>query len=942
MVPRVSLRGRSSELGRLLRAVVGAARGESTLTVLEGEAGIGKSALVRSMASAARAAGLRIVTIDGTDAPDAASILDRLREEAGLPRTVAVGVGGDALSLSFALAKDSGPAIPSLPDAIDVLDVLVAAPNERSVIVVVEDLHFLGIDGLDLLRPLLPRIVERGVSLVVTCRPAPRSSFVEQLLGRLETLGADRIGLGPLEPEVVAEIVEELLGAVPGDGLLRHLAGAQGNPLVVEEVVKTLADTQALRFDAGRVELIHSGAMPPLGLAVLRRTRMVRDEVLELLRIAAVLGRHFRVLDLVATTGRGEVEVIGLLEEAARTGLLADQSEVLGFRHALIHDALYRDIPVPMRVALHRRAALSLADLGAPPAQLVGHLEQAVQAGDSALWNLLWVTARAASGRSPALAVQLLSRAVAVTGPEMPEFAALLAQLALAQVRVGQGASAGDNAARALALGGPPSTELVARVALAHSRLTTSRMRDAVLEIHRAAAIHGISDIDRLRCRALGAFYQFWALDLAGAVESAHEVAREAERCEGANLDEVLGRCSEVLALGALAEGHVATALEHASRALALTGSVATNNSGTWVHQTQALALLDNDRIDEAIDVALAGLRIGEDVGALDWQIFYTMSTSMMQLVAGDLDAAELLADTALTLLDGRTGTAVAGLPYAVLARSAAYRGDHARALEAVKHAEQAFASSGPVLGSLAFLAWRAEIHLDLGEYVSARECLRLLWEIGAVAPYLLGWRTSLPLIVGAFRDDDPELAAAALEMAEVGAARGSTASARAAANRARGLFERDADRLCSAAALMRAGNRPLESICVGIEATEQLLADGRRADALELIVELSARSERRGALGLVARLDVLRSSVGIDAAARQRVPDRPKYGWDSLTVTERRVAELTAGGLTNRQIGGELGISRRTVETHLSHTFAKLGVSNRSQLAAEIGRRLG
>lgn len=70
----------------------------------------------------------------------------------------------------------------------------------------------------------------------------------------------------------------------------------------------------------------------------------------------------------------------------------------------------------------------------------------------------------------------------------------------------------------------------------------------------------------------------------------------------------------------------------------------------------------------------------------------------------------------------------------------------------------------------------------------------------------------------------------------------------------------------------------------------------------------------------------------------------RPQTGWPSLTVTECTVAGLVAEGLSNPQTGERLFISRRTVQTHLAHIFAKLDISSRVQLAAEVIRhpRLG
>ena len=66
--------------------------------------------------------------------------------------------------------------------------------------------------------------------------------------------------------------------------------------------------------------------------------------------------------------------------------------------------------------------------------------------------------------------------------------------------------------------------------------------------------------------------------------------------------------------------------------------------------------------------------------------------------------------------------------------------------------------------------------------------------------------------------------------------------------------------------------------------------------------------------------------------AARTR---RPVTGWEALTDAERRVAHLVAEGLANREVAERLFLSRYTVETHLKHAFAKLGVSSRTELAA-------
>jgi DNA-binding CsgD family transcriptional regulator len=68
----------------------------------------------------------------------------------------------------------------------------------------------------------------------------------------------------------------------------------------------------------------------------------------------------------------------------------------------------------------------------------------------------------------------------------------------------------------------------------------------------------------------------------------------------------------------------------------------------------------------------------------------------------------------------------------------------------------------------------------------------------------------------------------------------------------------------------------------------------------------------------------------------------RPATGWAALTATEARVAALAAEGQTNAQVGEQLFMSRHTVDSHLRHIYAKLGVSTRAELATRVARQDG
>jgi predicted ATPase/DNA-binding CsgD family transcriptional regulator len=141
--------------------------------------------------------------------------------------------------------------------------------------------------------------------------------------------------------------------------------------------------------------------------------------------------------------------------------------------------------------------------------------------------------------------------------------------------------------------------------------------------------------------------------------------------------------------------------------------------------------------------------------------------------------------------------------------------------------------------------------------------------------------------------------------------------------------FDRDAVRLLAAAERARAEigvARFLSS-----ERQHWAAIDARLRDTLGDGAYEQARAEGAG-LGI---------EDALEWARRTRGPrDRPAGGWASLTPTEARVAELVSEGLTNPQIGERMFISRETVKTHLAHIFRKLGVGNRAELSALVGRQ--
>ena len=156
------------------------------------------------------------------------------------------------------------------------------------------------------------------------------------------------------------------------------------------------------------------------------------------------------------------------------------------------------------------------------------------------------------------------------------------------------------------------------------------------------------------------------------------------------------------------------------------------------------------------------------------------------------------------------------------------------------------------------------------------------------------------------------------------------------AALRCRGLAEDDAEILHAAAAAYAQGPRPLELALASEEAGTAFARQGMTGQARPLLDQAIEIYDRLDAARDLARAEAALRAAGI-RRGRRGTRRRPQIGWYSLTPTERTVADLVAGGLSNPRIGDRLYISRRTVQTHLAHVFAKLDITSRAQLAALV-----
>jgi DNA-binding CsgD family transcriptional regulator len=239
--------------------------------------------------------------------------------------------------------------------------------------------------------------------------------------------------------------------------------------------------------------------------------------------------------------------------------------------------------------------------------------------------------------------------------------------------------------------------------------------------------------------------------------------------------------------------------------------------------------------------------------------------------------------------------------------------------------------------------AWAQALLLEArGELADALETLSDCWDRCA----RFGLALEYPVI-------GPDLVRLALTAGDAGRARDVAAAVTSVASRnevpwiagaalrCQGLAKDDADILQAAVSAYARGPRPLELALTCEDAGVAVARRGNVTRAGQLLDQAITIYERLDATRDIARAEAALRQIGV-RRGRHVTHRRAQSGWPSLTPSERAVVDLVAEGLSNPQIGQRLYVSRRTVQTHLAHVFAKLHITSRAQLAAEAIRHRG
>ena len=929
--------GREAELAVAAAALRELGEGRASVLVIEGEAGIGKTRLVQSVVDDARSR--EVVVFSGQAHPfERARPFGVVATALGLSRRSA---DARRAAIGALLTGEGAGAVGDVQFRVveEIVELVERSCAECPVLLVVEDLHWADSATLLAILSLVRQLPLAALFVVVTARPSPLQADVARLLDDLAAGGARRLRLEPLGSDEVAVLARQMLGASPGPALTAMLAKAGGNPLWAVAVLRSLADGGLLHRVGESVEPTTFELPASLSDLVVRRLRHLPAATLELLQVAAVLGDAVSLRDIAAVAGRPPAAVVGQLRAAFEARLLDEADELVAFRHQLVHEAVYQHVPTPERRVLHREAAVALMAAGADHLDVADHLMLGAERGDEQAVGWLRDAAREASARAPSLTAELISHAEALLPDGHRDADLVAAEVVQALLRAGKVPEASARAEAVLARPHAAAVDMPLRLALVGALSLQNRAGELIALVE--SSLTGSAEL-RPFDQVLMLAQQSWALTYSDDPRAGEAAASRALAiAERANDAAMTVWVLTALKVAVGRQGRFGEALAHARRA----ASLAAESPDTRALPLQpkffiGLALVDCDLIEEARAAFRAAL--DDEFGSGWWLSETLMADAQALFVLGEWE------DAVPGLIAGGEAAREKGNQLLV-EQSLAYRtiiatgtGDLAAASELA--APIADSLQGDQLsynaGILAFAV--AGLRAAEGDPQEAYDLLLRCWRFDAARENRFYHRCLAPDLVRlALALDQRDVAAEVAATVAAGVALApEVPTARSLALRCRGLVDGEVEPLLEAVALARRAPLLIEH-AGACEDAARLLADaGRRDEAAALLTEARERYEQAGAAAWERRVRAQLRTLGARPGARGS-RQRPTHGWESLTPTEQAVSELVAEGLTNGAVAKRLYISPHTVNTHLRHAFAKLGVSNRVALAAEVHRTI-
>ena len=910
--------GRRAEIQALESALARALAGDGGCAVITGEAGIGKSRLIRELSQ--MAAARRVPVAVGRAVPASTSapyrpvteaLLQLLRRRPlpddpslapWLPH-VAVLLPGSVVG---GRAADSGGGVDSQALRGEAVLQLLRRLGPDGLVVAMEDLHWADPDTVSLVEYLADNAAGQPLLFAVSLRtepPSPASELARRQRGRP---GIVHLPLGRLSEREVTEMIAACSSGADADVRSRVGRASEGVPLFVEEL------------------LAAPGIPQSISETVRGRLAEFPDHERAVLEAAAVMGRHFDWEILSAASGQALEVVSRALARAVERILVIADGEGFQFRHALTREAVLMSM-LPPRLCQAAEDALAAIDAAHPGLEGGWRdvaADLAARSGDRARAGRLLRDSGRYSLRLGALAtaVDTLRRAADLLegSPERaePELT-LIEALALAG-RVDEAAAAGTRLIGRL--GDDPATRgtrVEAHLRLAHAAVAASRWAMARRHIEAVGRLAAAGTDPNLSARAavLSAEVTLAADD---DVEGACRTAERVLAMDGAGPDvrchafEIVGRSRRLHDLPAAAAAFEAALATAEQASLPVWRLRALHELGT----VDMFERMDVDRLLEA-------RRLGEQMGALSTVAVLDLQLSAAFTGRWDLERCDAHTGSALDIAGHLRLDQVAAKALAMMAGSASMRAD-VKATEQLSARALAADPADPMLAGFC----RASVGLALFMAGDTAAALRPFAEGTAALSRLpnaepISIRALWPLIQAA--QGDRRTAATLEEVRRLGVQafdlnRGLIAFAQAVLEGRSGRPGR-ADAIVAGHATAFANCEAWADLA-GFIAAPRALADGWG----EPVRWLTAARDRFTGLGL-DRLAGRCTELLRDASPNP-------WAGDGVTDREANVLRLVIDGLANKEIAAALRLSPRTVEKHVENLLRKTGARSRTELA--------
>ncbi|MEV8092668.1 helix-turn-helix transcriptional regulator [Streptomyces nigra] len=930
---------REAESALIASTIAGIERGGGLLLV-KGAAGTGKSRLLAEIRAEATRAGLEVTAARGTEFEQdfAFGVVRQLFEELAFKadRTARESLwAGAARQARDAIDAISGSGEPGDFAVLHGLYWLtINACQERPLVLVIDDLQWCDRPSLRYLAYLLPRIETQPVLVAVAVRTGERATDERLVQHIISAPALAELNPKELSAQATARLLHQVMRGEVGEefAATSHRATG-GNPLLLRELGLTFTAQGVSAGDGNAGRVADLGGLAVAHLVASRLTALP-EACASLARAVAVLGDRTPLMRAARLAGQDSIsqalECAILLEQ--RGIVRIDEiygSPALSFVHPLVRNAVYESLDRTDRTTSHHRAALLLRESGAPSEQVAYHLMKIPATMDpSAVTDLRAAASAAAARGAPESAYVYLRRSLdeSLEGDERRAVlleagkTALLFDVVTGARLLQEAWDGADPVERA---------GIAPHLGMAYIYLA---MPDVGVDVQKST-ISGLAADDgddlKKRLQACLLSSSTWYVpgrdDIVECLPELHGLPRgdgfgdRLLSCAVAGRNTALGDPSGLLPARETLEDETFVDRADPNGPLAC---------GWW-----SMAAADDGASIASLDNAVKRAHVGGSLFTLTSVYIHRGYTLLWH---GDLAGAEQ--DGRETIRVGQlNGSGVARLLGSTVLAEALVEQGH------LDEAEQSLARvgittetcpPGPVYLSLAALSILQNIR---GKYESALDIARQAEEACRLYqirnPAVADWRTPAALALHHL-ERESEARVIADENLEL-ARRWGAPRTLGRALRVSGLVSPEKERI----ELFREAIGILENSPAQLEYAKALgdlgtalRRAGRRTEARLPLRKALDLATRCGAVPLADRAGAELTLVG---ARRRRTA---LTGPGALTPSERRVADLAAGGRTNRQIAQALFVTPKTVEVHLSNCYRKLCVDSRAELPAALG----